>query len=72
MSIIMSRSYYRNGYQHLEEVYETTSGEFEVRGFTADPNGSPYRFPSVVHRAELCRMSNETPWIPHVRPVRLR
>jgi hypothetical protein len=54
------RSYYRNGYQHCEEVVQTSPGEFEIKGHAEGPRGGPYRYPVSI--AELCRMSNDVPW----------
>lgn len=60
MHAILSRSYYRNDHQHLEQVLRTSSGEFEVIGHAAGPRGGPYRYPVSI--AELARMSNDVAW----------
>jgi hypothetical protein len=60
MRPILTRNYYRHGYQHLEDVLKTGSSEFEIKGHAAGPLGGPYRYPVSI--AELLRMSNDTPW----------
>jgi len=61
MRPILARSYYRNGHQHLEKVWQTSSDEFEIEGHAAGPRGGPYTYPVSI--AELLRMSNEEPWV---------
>jgi hypothetical protein len=47
-----------------EVVWQTGPHEFEIRG-NADL-GNPYR----VHVSELCRMSNDVPWVRVTPPTR--
>ena len=59
MGYILWRDYYLNGHHH-EQVWKTGSSEFEIRGY--GPRGGPYRRPVSI--SELCRMSNDVPWLP--------
>jgi hypothetical protein len=57
--IRLTRDFWRNGLPHREVVRETDPGKFRLSGVV---DGRHYT--SDVCIAELCRASNDVPWVP--------
>lgn len=62
MKVVMTRSYYWMGHQHVENVRRVASNEFEIEGHAAGAHGGPYKRSVLV--SELLRMSNFKPFQP--------